>query len=75
MPNINFQIYKFKSRVGYNPSFATQHLIQNQVATFNILTIKIQILNVKFKISNYKCQILHDKYQMAKFKCQILSIL
>ena len=72
--NINFQISKFKSRVGDNPSCATQQLIQKQVATVNISNFKCPISNVQFQMSNFKCQISKLKCQISDFKCQISNV-
>ena len=48
--NINFQISKFKSQVGDNPSCATQQLIQKQVVPFNMSNFKSEVLNTKFQM-------------------------
>ena len=50
--NVTFQISNYKYHIEDNPSSATQQLIQNQVATFNIsdANVKFDILNFKFQM-------------------------
>ena len=71
MPNIIYHLSNIqsKSHVGDNSSFATQQLVQKQVATFNIkfqmLNFKCQILNFIFHISNVPFQISHFKFHVG----------